>query len=146
MNYEYTVDGTNYTSDDIYVGNGFGDYYSEASAQGVLDTYPVGSEITVYYDPENPGNCALEPGVKATHYSGILGCILMIIIAGTTLIMFVYADFMEKKDQKLQKEKKEQDDSYKRFSEDIRRRICVGCGQALSAENQFCDECGTLVK
>lgn len=137
VNYEFSVDGINYTSDDIYVGTGFGRYYSESLAEGVLEDYPVGSEVIVYY---NPANSALIPGVKATHYSGITGGILLILISGISLIIFIYAIIMEKK------KKIEYKNPYKIFSEDIHKRICRECGMALSAENEYCDECGTPVE
>ena len=140
VNYEFSVEGVNYTSNDIYVGSGFGRYRSESTAERQLEDYPVGSEVTVYYNSENPNNCALFPGVSATHYSGIIGGIVMILIAGPAIIIFVYAMVMERK------EKVEYKDPYEKFKEDIHRRICRECGMALSAENKYCDECGTSVE
>ena len=34
----------------------------------VTDRYPVGAEVQVHFDPEDPANAVLEPGADASTY------------------------------------------------------------------------------
>ncbi len=58
--YEYSVDNIIYRSERV----SFGDYRSSspAHAREVVDNYPVGASVRVYFDPENPATAVLEPG------------------------------------------------------------------------------------
>ena len=60
--YDFTVNATAFNGNRV----AFGDYGSTISshAQGVVNRYPKGKAVTVYYDPKNPQACLLEPGVK----------------------------------------------------------------------------------
>lgn len=64
--YTYSVGGTEMKGNRVSLG----DYGSSNSshAQGIVNRYPVGRDITVYYDPRNPATCLLEPGVQAVTY------------------------------------------------------------------------------
>jgi hypothetical protein len=72
--YNYQVGGQNLTGDRRR--------FSEAStssarrAQEIANRYPVGSQVTVYYDPDNPQVSVLETGV------GIGGIIVPVITLG----------------------------------------------------------------
>ena len=59
--YEYTVNGRRFRSDHIQVSDSF---YTmgmlPGSAQGVVNRYPVGANVTVYYNPTNPEEATLE--------------------------------------------------------------------------------------
>lgn len=63
VRYEYTVDGTTYDGDRIKIGAGSG---SEGRARDVVARYPVGAEVTAYYDPGDPGSAVLEQGADRT--------------------------------------------------------------------------------
>ena len=54
--YSFEVDGKTYKSKHIAAGGQIGG----AGVGGVLARYPVGSQVTVYYDPKNPKNAVLE--------------------------------------------------------------------------------------
>ncbi len=56
--FEYTVQGQRYTSDQIGVSSSS---MSVAQCQEVLDRYPVGQEVVVYYMPGNPHWGLLDP-------------------------------------------------------------------------------------
>ncbi len=60
--FKYHVD------DRDYVGNkvSFDQYGSGDSShvRGILNRYPVGSEVDVFYNPENPALAVLEPGLQ----------------------------------------------------------------------------------
>ncbi|MGA2677811.1 MAG: DUF3592 domain-containing protein [Sedimentisphaerales bacterium] len=60
--YDFTVNATAFNGNRV----AFGDYGSSilSHAQGVVNRYPKGKAVIVYYDPKNPQACLLEPGVK----------------------------------------------------------------------------------
>lgn len=62
ISYGYSVGGEPYTGDRV----GVGDYGSNTNhhARSVVRQYPVGSHVTVYYDPDRPQIALLEPGVR----------------------------------------------------------------------------------
>jgi hypothetical protein len=49
---------------------------SARRAQEAANRYPVGAQVTVYYDPNNPEVCVLEPG------AGMGGFVALIITLG----------------------------------------------------------------
>ena len=58
--YEYEIEGTTLTGD----RRSFLDWCSsKRQAHQIAALYPVGSQVTVYYRPEKPEICVLEPGV-----------------------------------------------------------------------------------
>ena len=65
ISYEFRLDGRIYTGDRVrsYTGSGFVVGYAQAD----LRKYPVGSKVTVYYNPRDPSNCRLEPGLSLTY-------------------------------------------------------------------------------
>lgn len=66
VEYEYTVDGKRYTSNRYQLGSGpsHGNHGDVESAKADAEKYPVGSEITVHYHPENPHSAVLQTGVS----------------------------------------------------------------------------------
>lgn len=86
LRYEYDVDGTTHSGDSV----DFGDYGSSNSshAQGIVDRYPEGKEVVVYYMPENPDVCVLEPGLKLHVWFAPAGG-LVFLVAGLLMAMAV---------------------------------------------------------
>lgn len=58
--YQYEVDGKTYQSQNIKAGNQFMVVVASGQEQAIVARYPVGANVTVYYDPNNPAECALE--------------------------------------------------------------------------------------
>ena len=56
------------------------------TAQRVVDRYPLNSTVKVYYNPKNPSDAVLKPGSTVGMYCLIIGCIALIII-GVSLII-----------------------------------------------------------
>ena len=56
VSYSFEVNGKVYKGKHISAGGEMGG----VTAQGVLDRYPVGSQVTVFYDPHNPKKAVLE--------------------------------------------------------------------------------------
>jgi len=71
IKYSYFVDGESYSNDDIVLFDlDEGDY---GFSPDIIDDYPVGSEISVYYNPKNPDEAVLMKG-----FSGVIPVIIMI--------------------------------------------------------------------
>jgi len=71
--YTYAVDGVSYHGERIRVGaQTF--VSSRRKVEQELARYPVGGEVRVYYNPQNPAEALLEPGVpsRATLIVGIV--------------------------------------------------------------------------
>lgn len=87
--YQYTVENQRHESYTIKYGEN--SYGSRGRAQTVADTYPVGRQVIVYYDPEQPGRSVLEPGVSSGSYI-VLGVglffILLTLIIGPIAWLF----------------------------------------------------------
>lgn len=62
VTYTYSVDGQDYKSQQLSVGDFDSD--SVKRAQKVVDKYPRNLEVKVFYDPDNPGNALIETGFR----------------------------------------------------------------------------------
>jgi hypothetical protein len=58
--YQYQVGAQMYQSEIIRAGSQFFSISSGRSAYDTVDRYPVGATVTVYYNPGNPAEAALE--------------------------------------------------------------------------------------
>lgn len=58
--YQYNVYDRDYSNSQIKAGDVHISSYSSRAAYDMADKYPVGSEVTVYYNPEDPQQSALE--------------------------------------------------------------------------------------
>jgi hypothetical protein len=59
--YRYRVGSTELTGAALELGRTH--WAARESWQKILDTYPVGKAVSVYYEPRNPANAVLEPGL-----------------------------------------------------------------------------------
>lgn len=78
VTYEFSVEGKSYTGTRL----SFSDYATsnEEQMQQVIAPYPVGTSVTVYYDPDKPTECALQTGFGWTPVAVTgAGCILTFI-------------------------------------------------------------------
>ena len=58
--YQYEVNGKTFQGKTIKVGEQYLNVRILGQAQATADRYPVGATVTVYYDPANPAESALE--------------------------------------------------------------------------------------
>lgn len=75
IRYEFTVGAGRYTGSRVTLADVYG---SRASADRAVGRYPVGAEVTVRYDPDDPTVCCLVPGSAegVTIWYGIGGAFL----------------------------------------------------------------------
>lgn len=58
--YQYEVNGNQYQSQTIQAGEQFLNAHIVGQAQETVQRYPIGKTVTVYYNPDNPAESALE--------------------------------------------------------------------------------------
>ena len=84
--YNYNLNGTAFSGDRV----AYGDYGSSDSshAQEIVNHYPVGANVTVYYIQSIPEECLLEPGIKMQALV-IPGVGLFFFLAGVLMLVFL---------------------------------------------------------
>ncbi len=79
VRYRYAVNGVQYHSGRVSLGDS--STSSAADKRAIAERYPVGSQVTVYYDPDQPQDALLEVGpVLITYIPLVFG--LLATIAG----------------------------------------------------------------
>lgn len=66
VTYTYAVEGTHYSGTRQQARNPI--MNSPAEAQGYLQAYPVSAKLKVFYQPANPQNAVLKPGLVTSDY------------------------------------------------------------------------------
>ncbi len=85
--YEYAVGGLDYTATRRVFSDESIAYSSPERAAAVLDDYPSGRTVQVYYDPTNPRTAVLEPGR--------IGPVLSVLVAGVVcLVLTLFTTWM----------------------------------------------------
>jgi len=87
ITYSYKVDNTNFTNSTIKFGEN--SYSSRKKAEGIAAGYPIGKNVTVYYDPEKPDRAVLEPGVSAGSYI-VIGIGVFFILITLAIVPVTY--------------------------------------------------------
>jgi hypothetical protein len=85
--YDYEVNGTPYSGNRVgvlHVGSS-----NPRKAEDVVARYPVGSEVTVFYDPSDPQTAVLEPGVSWFSYMPIVGGTVFV-LAGILMLVTAF--------------------------------------------------------
>lgn len=69
VGYEYTVNGKRFSGDRISLA----EVIPESDIESTLDRYPVGKEVTVYYNPADPRQSVLERDLPVDFGKGLAG-------------------------------------------------------------------------
>jgi len=64
ITYQYSVNGVSYTSNTISYGYAYSSDHDAASQ--LVDNYPVGKIVTIYYNPDNPSEAVLISGIDSS--------------------------------------------------------------------------------
>lgn len=78
VEYTYEVSGQVFTGKKISFGFKTG-YGNRSKAEARLANYPEGSQVTVYYDPANPGDAVVERKPSGTSTMMVVGIIFAVI-------------------------------------------------------------------
>lgn len=84
--YEYNIDGQHYTGNRLGFGSPVGVGIQAVVAQG-LGKYPVGSNLPVYYNPNNPADAVLERRTMG-NWGNILILLILIVAMGIVVTSF----------------------------------------------------------
>jgi hypothetical protein len=79
ITYSYSVNGAPFTSQRVSFAGG----YKPKEVDPILARYPVGSEVTVAHDPQNPADATLETGANkqvTAQVRILLICFILIIV------------------------------------------------------------------
>jgi hypothetical protein len=85
ITYQYTLNGLNYTSNKISYGYS---YSSRDAANYLLESYPVGKIITIYYSPLNPSEAILIRGIYGSAWIIFFGGLFFSLIGVVLVIYF----------------------------------------------------------
>ena len=83
--YRYEAGAKTRTSTDIWLKS-YG--VDQAFAEDVVASYPVGAEIKVFFNPQNPAKAVLRPG---PNWLLVFWCVLSWGITGTGISLLVYS-------------------------------------------------------
>lgn len=87
LQFAYEVAGVSYTADQRVIGGTEG-YSSQAQADSVIEKYPTGRSVKVYYDPSDPQDGVLEPGISGTPFIWLVaGVVFAIVGVGIFFLM-----------------------------------------------------------
>lgn len=97
--YEYKINDLLYTNDRIF----WAEYSSEIKSimQNIVDRYPVGKEVFVYYDPNKPQNAILERNINWVTIASLFIGLIFIIVG---IIGFKYWDLLNKTQEFVKRE------------------------------------------
>ena len=90
IRFEYEVNGQLYTGSSLATGlmnTGAG----EDQARRFVRDYPVGSTVTVWYNPKDPHQAAVEKRAGASGASIAIGSVLLILSLGMVCLFFALA-------------------------------------------------------
>jgi hypothetical protein len=79
IEYAYSVNNVTYKSTRLNSG-------IISQPRKAIDTYPVGTEVSVYYDPNVPSRAVIEPGISLSTYILTGASIVFILLAVTLLV------------------------------------------------------------
>lgn len=89
VSYTFTVDGKRYRGDVVAFGMNYF-FANRTIAQVLIERYPAGKSVDVYYDPKQPDICTLEPGVTWRSYLPLLVSAGLLLATGPIYLMYSY--------------------------------------------------------
>lgn len=90
VEFVYDVNGKIYDGDKINFGQG-PIFDTQEAADKFLEGFPPGSEVEVYYDPNQPKKSVLKREVLGTKANLVSGLVLILVIIGLNCAFFYFA-------------------------------------------------------
>jgi hypothetical protein len=91
VRYEYEVDGSKHVGDRVRAG--YLTFGWRATAERVLQLYPVGASVPVRYDPDDPGSSLLELETSSTPLMTAVGGVVLFLIGGGIVVLAMAGTF-----------------------------------------------------
>lgn len=85
VTYEFSVKGRHYTGERISLA----EIIPESDIESILERYPVGAEVTAYYNPQNPSQTVLERDLPVDFAKGLTGVFLF--FSGGAILVVLWA-------------------------------------------------------
>ncbi len=80
IRYTYEARGRTLESEQVWIGSAAAaEYVDEGRAREWVERFPAGAEVTVFFDPADPRQAVLVPGVPSTQ-------IAVLVVAGLALV------------------------------------------------------------
>ena len=95
VEFSYAVAGQKYSSNRISFGGVQGSS-KQTKAQQTVNKYPIGTPVTVYYDPQKPSEGVIERSAGSSKLAMTMGIILMVIsfLIACPLVIGVIRNFL----------------------------------------------------
>lgn len=87
--YEYTVNEKKYNSKRVRAYGILNFHFAEPAS--IVDEFPVGKDVVVFYGPENPSSAVLLHGLPKMWFIPVLGSIVVILL-GLFVVMKEHLD------------------------------------------------------
>lgn len=88
VEYEYDLDGRTLVGSRVWIGDGYSSSPGTEHRDAV-NRYPVGREVQVYYEPEDPDESVLEPGPNWSSLLLVLLGLVFLSIGSLVLLAFL---------------------------------------------------------
>ncbi|MHA2250781.1 MAG: DUF3592 domain-containing protein [Candidatus Kariarchaeaceae archaeon] len=143
VKYQYSVSGIQYQSDRLYPGD-VTESVSQSEAQKIVDKYPQGSQVVVYYKPSDHSYSVLEPGLTT-------GTIIFLVIGIAFLGLAFIIIFITRIIPKLRSSGSDYNsytyDNAVNVPQEMGPQIypCKNCGVTNQKGDKFCNGCGKAV-
>jgi len=92
IRYRFTVDGRTFEGR----RTAFSPQFSWQGSQAMVDSHTPGSSVLVYYRPEDPETCVLEPGGRAETWVAVVLALTGVVIAALAGFMTKFALWMSR--------------------------------------------------
>ncbi|SRR5258708_2794601 len=92
--YEYEVSGQNFQSALLHFGSLFSDLRNRG-AKSVVENYPVGTLVKVYYNPKNPSEAVLEHIKRRTIWFTLICELVLIALIIVFMLMWFGGNLMK---------------------------------------------------
>ncbi|MCY3413501.1 MAG: DUF3592 domain-containing protein [Candidatus Heimdallarchaeota archaeon] len=143
IRYSYQVGGRSYQSDSVYPGGASYSSSDSSEFEALVEKYPVGASVTVYYNPSDPEQSALETDIPGFIwiFPGIglffvFMSIVLIIVGLRVKERPIDYNYDSRIDIDVESEQLE-------YSSPIKSLYsCKHCGDEISLRAKFCDNCG----
>lgn len=84
LEYEYEVDGATYENDSVWAS---GDTMRHQRLRSLVESNPVGSELTVYYDPDSPRASVVVENPRRRLPLLVVGVLLVLVGVGFLVLV-----------------------------------------------------------
>ena len=91
IKYQYNVDSTTFTAHQVQFSANQYNYFGDA--ERIVSQYPTGSDVTVYYAPDDHSHSVLLPGVAGSSFIG-MGVGILFAAIGVVLLVVIFKYLM----------------------------------------------------